>query len=772
MSSIVYIAPCLLCGRTIFDSQIRNAPTWLNQFRILYSLHGEVFITGVGYYRDGSFDRWVAPPEYNDRWDDDGYNGPEDHRIGVLRQRPRYDRWGVPFHEACWSLLEVAMAPAPVPLERLLDICKSFPIRNCEFSPDWGHHYGGLDVEHPDDDRCVNVGKPNAIHHALCITRISKLDPFDLLDLERIRLASRRCVIWPGENLPPPRQQQQQQQKQQMMPGALVTRAAWTTRLSNDPFASLPEELRVAIAALLPTRDFLSLRLASPHFAPMFHQQVFWATRFAGFWTDRGWLFEARTWDRAATDWRRLWRLTSPAFRSSAMHNRARVWLLALNAKMLMTPRAAAILPSDDTLRLGTWRIAAAKVQRWNPAHPYMGFFDGCVSIRGSWPVALPPLIERVSFFFSWIGDAQYLAGLKVVGMCGTVVEFGYMGHEIPVPVSGGHLAGLCLALTEKGIKAVRCVFGDGSHSPWIGSLADTAQTSRLVSSGRLSVMTAKVDGCKIVSLSVLATDWPPMLLRNGSLWAKSIPDSSLQLNDTTVAISNFGVEYTSAPGYSAYSDWYDPIHRSVFGGTRGQSLTYLTGIHAYMLLGPSGLEFEFAPGHLDYVDTCEDLGVFPDSDCATMQHFYIDGPGGERITGVELYLEHEEGVAIDDSQDIDDNRDIDYNQDRDGIQDRDDTQDGDDTQDSDYTQDSDSSVESNHLRTLLDSFKASLRCYMQRLVGNLLTTSSGLYESRTVTSLSARARVQVSNYCDAGDRANPAGGDDYRILLYNCEIL
>ncbi|KAL2125820.1 hypothetical protein VTI74DRAFT_2601 [Chaetomium olivicolor] len=35
---------------------------------------------------------------------------------------------GYAFHAACWSLLEGALHPAPVPLPRLLNVCRSFPI--------------------------------------------------------------------------------------------------------------------------------------------------------------------------------------------------------------------------------------------------------------------------------------------------------------------------------------------------------------------------------------------------------------------------------------------------------------------------------------------------------------------------------------------------------------------------------------------------------------------------------------------------------------------
>ena len=122
-------------------------------------------------------------------------------------------------------------------------------------------------------------------------------------------------------------------------------------------------------------------------------------------------------------------------------------------------------------------------------------------------------------------------------------------------------------------------------------------------------------------------------------MWEKSIPDRELQLNEAF-----FSTMYVWAD-----DGIYDSIRRSVFGGTRGQSLRHLTGIQVYMTSTPCGLEFEFTPGHLDYLDTCEDLGVFPDSEMASLQHFPINGPGGERISGVELYVYYRPNeVAVD----------------------------------------------------------------------------------------------------------------------------
>ncbi len=79
--------------------------------------------------------------------------------------------------------------------------------------------------------------------------------------------------------------------------------------------------------------------------------------------------------------------------------------------------------------------------------------------------------VDRISFFVNRIGKVQYVVGIKAVGTCGAIVELGYMAREIAVNGSGKSLTGLYLALIPTGIRAVRCVFDDGSHTPWVGSL-------------------------------------------------------------------------------------------------------------------------------------------------------------------------------------------------------------------------------------------------------------------------------------------------------------
>lgn len=80
------------------------------------------------------------------RWNDAGYDRSADIELCVLVGPPYSSRNGFIFHDACWSLLEEASYPAPVPLQRLLEVCKSLPITFDGSTLNWGHDFGGAAI--------------------------------------------------------------------------------------------------------------------------------------------------------------------------------------------------------------------------------------------------------------------------------------------------------------------------------------------------------------------------------------------------------------------------------------------------------------------------------------------------------------------------------------------------------------------------------------------------------------------------------------------------
>ena len=92
----------------------------------------------------------------------------------------------------------------------------------------------------------------------------------------------------------------------------------------DDIFSKLPWELCEMIAIFLPTRDALSLRLASRSFLGLYWSVAFWASRFA-FNGERAFVFEARD-KRDVTELLSLHKATAHSLAPPGLRNRQRIW--------------------------------------------------------------------------------------------------------------------------------------------------------------------------------------------------------------------------------------------------------------------------------------------------------------------------------------------------------------------------------------------------------------------------------------------------------------
>ncbi|KAK4238521.1 hypothetical protein C8A03DRAFT_43751 [Achaetomium macrosporum] len=226
----------------------------------------------------------------------------DDPRLGEFKAPSRR---GIVFHDACWRLLEEAVRPAPVALQRLLGVCNSLPIpRRCS-APSLGHEFGGAaiadNVSHfPWEDR---------------------YDEPEFLEGDSVF----------GKN---PYQEQ---------PPTLQQTAPSSQPLNKDCFASLPQELCAAIAMYLPTADVLRARLVS---------RAFWP------------LFEAR--NSSPSDWRWLYRRTNNTFIGPGLRNRRRIWDLLQGVVDTLAPvwnelppALPAVWSLDPVLRATYSRVGA-----------------------------------------------------------------------------------------------------------------------------------------------------------------------------------------------------------------------------------------------------------------------------------------------------------------------------------------------------------------------------------------------------------------------------
>ena len=417
-------------------------------------------LTGVGLYTEPRVGRFIAPPDPDARWDDPGYERPEEDGFGAMTDNEWNGRRGFVFHDACWSLLRHAFHPAPIPLMRVFEVCDSLPKVMTGDSINWGHDYGGLALlRHgffPWEERFVDRQFPDGWFN----TPYSA-EPLVVSEVHEILADTPQAVldkITPASSPP-----------------------------GQDPFNLLPVELCLVIALYLPTPDALSARLASRSFWLIFSSQHFWASRSKG-GLDRSWLFEA--WHRNnVRDWRWLYHRTTNNRLTPGLRNRKRIWgLIQHFAVLLELP-----LHGFSSELSPPWKVALEPNWEWvfvggntkEAPFEFSQLQKGCRRLRSK-QLAVPGGILRVSASTVRVGNLVYIAGITLATAAGEVLELGYSGAgERSVKVSG--LAGLNVAVGLGGIHAVQCINAETeAPSPWLGCPLDAPKTERLILGARI----------------------------------------------------------------------------------------------------------------------------------------------------------------------------------------------------------------------------------------------------------------------------------------------
>ncbi|KAF7561546.1 hypothetical protein G7046_g2595 [Stylonectria norvegica] len=626
---------CGICGLEV--GLVLRKGDWPNNFRILYSdsLHGgkiETKVSGVGLYRDPEFeeDSWVAPVSYDVRWYDPDRGSPvtaSDTTIGVMWQGPSQGRHGFPFHEACWELLEAVHTPEPIPLRALYDLCRSLPLKPGGESLRWHHDFGGIvplalwgpypwlddpmllagssDEDSVDGDSPVDT--PLYSSASAC--------PNEVPDFQKLLLQVPDC---PSGTLFDRRQDR-----------------------SGDPFDILPEEVCSEIAAYLPNPDFFNARLASRAFWPIFHSQQFWASRFKK-GGELDWLGEAPTWTYInPPQWARLYRAVTTAYSHNLhLENRKRIWGLADSLRMIICQSRNDLsnnVASSITSGQFAWMSAGGDVQPETKGVASKQFYEGCRELYKQ-EVSFKTAISRIVCSTIDIGDDRYVNGIEITSSAGEVAHLGYSftGTKTALDLDGRVLQGFRLVFGTAGIHGFQCV-ADGRTIPqWLGCQQGVLQTERVVAKEPILAIRAAFDGFKLVTLSI-ATQLLPQAtkeqfenrpLRDVALWHPEIPGPALHLNE-----QGFTKRIECSTRFKVLS-WF------LFGGPGGARLPKLTGISITWPDRMQSIEFLYDSDEGSRKERV--LGRSPEF-CLGFEttEFSIDGPGGERIDRVDLYLQY-----------------------------------------------------------------------------------------------------------------------------------
>jgi hypothetical protein len=372
------------------------------------------------------------------RWSDAGFKPSNDNSFSAFPYPDSRGRHGVIFHDACWSLLEAALHPTSVSLQRLFDVCSSLPVpRKCRV-PTWGHDFSGAVVV----DKTTHFPWEDE-YDAPVFTQpdpVFSRNPYQVPGVDRLLAET-------------PQQ-----------PPAMMQPARPPRTLAPDCFVSLPGELYVAIAMFLPTADILRARLVSRAFWSVFYSQQFWASRFkasllAG---NRSWLFETRNLS-SPRDWRWLHHRTNDIYLGLGLRNRRRVWGLlqqVVDILALVWNELPPCLPevwSVDSALRATENCVGVNGLLWSPPKPGdHEFNNGCRLFRTQ-SIAIPDTLARLFVYTIACGDGQYVVGMTFVTVAGDSIRLGYISHsEHSIELT--QIWGFRLAMGSRGLQALQCI--------------------------------------------------------------------------------------------------------------------------------------------------------------------------------------------------------------------------------------------------------------------------------------------------------------------------
>ncbi|KAM5453842.1 hypothetical protein MaudCBS49596_002466 [Microsporum audouinii] len=583
------IFSCVICGYSI-RSEERSY--WLEEFRAVYSNAKGTFISSVGRYYN-PYRGWRAPSDSMVRWDDAGDASQHSDVIPVIRQVNENGLHGFVTHNMCWKILQKFYEPDDVPLERLLEICRSLP--QCSAGVWLGHDYSGLIIldtknHYPWEGRVT--GRRNIL------LPCAEENPYDIAEMSSLLMLS--------SNLP-------------RTPEA--SRFILMIGTNRDCFATLPWELIEAICVNLSVPDILSLVRASRSFHPILTSQTFWATRFEP-GKDRELIFEK--WNsKEERDWIKLYQLTNRSSSSPGLENRRHIWDLVRE----FAPSLDSSLdksherPLSSNIYDKSHEVTAEILP--DPTLSIGGFFNqGCLLFHKQ-HTAVPPNLSGVAFSIT----ANYITGIRLISPSQEDICLGYIIKNKETALEVTAISGFILAVDSRGVRAIRAIDGNGNESRWFGNPKDTPITKRLTGFKVITALEIGVDGYKIISIA--AAEYQPTVqektLRLMALWYPAVPSPELNLNDQY---------FTGEDPLTGYR----PLAWIHFGGPQGCYLRNIKAICVTRQGNTCCIEFEY---DIDLPVEIRKLGRREVIDYYKTARFEIDGRAGEYITKVAVSTLH-----------------------------------------------------------------------------------------------------------------------------------
>lgn len=431
-------------------------------------------LSGVAVRHHSDETPWVAPKDEKSvifysvldrsRSDDDLRAG---HDVPLVHDRHR------PFHESCWNLLEEYLGKDVLYnlYNTLYYIFTSLPRNYPQSHVVWGHTYGGL------------IPAPNP----------------DLYPWDERRFRGTKHLAYTNDDPTWDRDQLECIYKQRgtikgAAPGVLKPVLEARPDDEEDPFWTLPMEVREVIVCHLPARSLSSLRSASSAFWNMYYSPYFWAAQYKP-GLDRDWI-PRHIRGGNPPEWRRLFSLTE-----GLLENKARLWdklfpiikqaatlqWVGRDGEGLMpNPRRVVRSSGSQSIRGPTWHY-----RYHDPIPP---FDRGCRYIRHQSVMFCDEPVKKVECSFFRLGDAAYVCGITFVTWDGETTKVGY---ETPLreSVDTDGVNGFKVATGPRGIQAIMVVnmFGTDADK-WLGQETGCPQTLSCVTKGMIKSLSCLFD--------------------------------------------------------------------------------------------------------------------------------------------------------------------------------------------------------------------------------------------------------------------------------------
>ena len=290
---------------------------------------------------------------------------------------------------------------------------------------------------------------------------------------------------------------------------------------SKDCLGLLPLEIRIEIAAYLPTADFLALRCSSRAMTFVFHVPSFWATRFL-IDGDRGFLSYLQH-TESNLDWRQIYRHTAHLNNLSYhLRTRHKLWLKNrwIKDRYSMSNFNITPIQKDQILRKGLYGIfpqfesavpREGSRYRWQEAcgewscdqapygrNHYRPNFEIMKHFERTQNISIhSPLKILVSVLDE--GKDTFIAGFEMVYSHEPNEVFGYSlpRKQIEIDLQQRRLRALDVCAGKGCIQALRPCFSTQTdpNINWIG-VSDGAECTktRLELNGRIRMMQGKFD--------------------------------------------------------------------------------------------------------------------------------------------------------------------------------------------------------------------------------------------------------------------------------------